>query len=102
MFAIDYRIDSSAVNIVTTALYANGTWLTMLPTLLAGGTLVIMENFDAVEFLELVQKRSVPTRYGSASFRCCWNNPDLTDYDISSMRIWNSAGSPLRAATRRK
>ena len=29
MFAIDYRIDSSAVNIVTTALYANGTWLTM-------------------------------------------------------------------------
>jgi len=56
MFAIDYRIDSSAVNIVTTALYANGTWLTMLPTVFAGGTLVIMPAFEPKAFLELVQR----------------------------------------------
>ena len=101
MFAIDFRIDSSAVNIVTTALYANGTWLTMLPTLFAGGTLVIMENFDAVEFLKCVQKEKcthtfmVPTQ-----FTMLLELPDFETYDISSMRIWNSAGSPLRAATK--
>jgi long-chain acyl-CoA synthetase len=101
MFAIDYQIDSSAVNIVTTALYANGTWLTMLPTLFAGGTLVIMKNFDAVEFLELVQKEKcthtfmVPTQ-----FTMLLEQPGFDNYDISSMRIWNSAGSPLRAATK--
>jgi acyl-CoA synthetase (AMP-forming)/AMP-acid ligase II len=101
MFAIDFRIDSSAVNIVTTALYANGTWLTMLPTLFAGGTLVIMENFDAVEFLKCVQKEKcthtfmVPTQ-----FTMLLELPDFEIYDISSMRIWNSAGSPLRAATK--
>lgn len=101
MFAIDYRIDSSAVNIVTTALYANGTWLTMLPTLFAGGTLVIMENFDALDFLELVQKEKcthtfmVPTQ-----FTMLLEEPGFDNYDISSMRIWNSAGSPLRAATK--
>jgi acyl-CoA synthetase (AMP-forming)/AMP-acid ligase II len=101
MFAIDYRIDSSAVNIVTTALYANGTWLTMLPTLFAGGTLVLMPAFDPRDFLELVQKEKcthtfmVPTQ-----FTVLLEQPDFDSYDLSSMRLWNSAGSPLRAQTK--
>jgi len=101
MFAIDYRIDSSAVNIVTTALYANGTWLTMLPTVFAGGTLVIMPAFDPKVFLELIQKEKcthtfmVPTQ-----FTALLERPDFDSYDLSSMRIWNSAGSPLRTQTK--
>jgi acyl-CoA synthetase (AMP-forming)/AMP-acid ligase II len=101
MFAIDYRIDSSAVNIVTTALYANGTWLTMLPTVFAGGTLVVMPAFDPQAFLELVQKEKcthtfmVPTQ-----FTVLLEQPDFDSYDLSSMRIWNSAGSPLRTQTK--
>jgi len=101
MFAIDYRIDSSAVNIVTTALYANGTWLTMLPTVFAGGTLVVMPAFDPQAFLELVPKEKcthtfmVPTQ-----FTVLLEQPDFDNYDLSSMRIWNSAGSPLRAQTK--
>jgi len=100
-FAIDYRIDSSAINIVTTALYANGTWLTMLPTVFAGGTLVIMTKFDPKDFLELVQKEKcthtfmVPTQ-----FTVLLEQPDFDSYDLSSMRIWNSAGSPLRTQTK--
>ena len=100
-FAIDYRIDSSAINIVTTALYANGTWLTMLPTVFAGGTLVIMTKFDPKDFLELVQKEKcthtfmVPTQ-----FTVLLEQPDFESYDLSSMRIWNSAGSPLRTQTK--
>ena len=101
MFAIDYRIDSSAINIVTTALYANGTWLTMLPTVFAGGTLVLMTAFDPKEFLVLVQKEKcthtfmVPTQ-----FTILLEQPDFDSYDLSSMRIWNSAGSPLRTRTK--
>jgi len=101
MFAIDYRIDSSAVNIVTTALYANGTWLTMLPTVFAGGTLVIMPAFEPEAFLELVQREKcthtfmVPTQ-----FTVLLEQPDFDSYDLSSMRIWNSAGSPLRPQTK--
>ena len=101
MFAIDYRIDSSAVNIVTTALYANGTWLTMLPTVFAGGTLVVMPDFDPQAFLTLVQKEKcthtfmVPTQ-----FTVLLEQPEFDSYDLSSMRIWNSAGSPLRTQTK--
>jgi len=101
MFAIDYRIDSSAVNIVTTALYANGTWLTMLPMVFAGGTLVVMPAFDPKAFLELVQKEKcthtfmVPTQ-----FTILLEQSDFDSYDLSSMRVWNSAGSPLRTRTK--
>jgi len=101
MFAIDYRIDSSAITIIATALYANGTWLTMLPTVFAGGTLVIMPKFDPKEFLLLVQEEKcthtfmVPTQY-----TILLEQPEFDHYDLSSMRIWNSAGSPLRPQTK--
>lgn len=103
MFAIDYRIDSSAITIIATALYANGTWLTMLPTVFVGGTLVIMTKFDPTNFLELVQKERcthtfmVPTQY-----TVLLEQPDFDSYDLSSMRIWNSAGSPLRLQTKKE
>jgi acyl-CoA synthetase (AMP-forming)/AMP-acid ligase II len=73
----------------------------MLPTLFAGGTLVIMENFDPVKFLELVQKeRCTHTFMVPTQFTMLLEQPGFDGYDISSMRIWNSAGSPLRAATK--
>ena len=101
MFAIDYRIDSSAVNIVTTALYANGTWLTMLPTVFTGGTLVIMPAFDAKDFLELVQtEKCTHTFMVPTQFTVLLEQPDFDNYDLSSMRVWNSAGSPLRTRTK--
>jgi long-chain acyl-CoA synthetase len=101
MFAIDYRIDSSAINIVTTALYANGTWLTMLPTVFAGGTLVIMTAFDPKAFLDLVQReKATHTFMVPTQFVVLLEQPDFDSYDLSSMRIWNSAGSPLRAQTK--
>ena len=101
MFAIDYRIDSSAVNIVTTALYANGTWLTMLPTVFAGGTLVVMPAFDPKAFLELVQtEKCTHTFMVPTQFTVLLEQPDFDNYDLSSMRVWNSAGSPLRTRTK--
>lgn len=103
MFAIDYRIDSSAVTIIATALYANGTWLTMLPTIFVGGTLVIMTKFDPTYFLELVQKeRCTHTFMVPTQFTVLLEQPDFDSYDLSSMRIWNSAGSPLRLQTKQQ
>jgi len=96
MFAIDFRIDSAARNLVTTSLYANGTWLTFLPTMFVGGTLVIMPQFDAVECLRLIQDEKcthtfmVPTQLNMLN-----ELPDFDRYDLSSMNVWLSAGSPL-------
>jgi len=96
MFAIDFRIDSGATNIVTTSLYANGTWLTFLPTMFVGGTLLIMPQYDTTACLELIQKEKcthtfmVPTQ-----FKMLLDHPDFNKYDLNSMKIWLSAGSPF-------
>ena len=96
MFAIDFRIDSSAVNIVTTSLYANGTWLTFLPTMFAGGTLIIMPHYDSDQFLKLVQEeRCTHTFMVPTQFKLLLDHPHFNRYDLSSMKIWLSAGSPF-------
>ncbi|MBU1276310.1 MAG: AMP-binding protein [Proteobacteria bacterium] len=102
-FATEFRCDSSAVNIVATALYANGTWLTMLPTMLNGGTLVIMPKFDPQEFLGLVQKhRCTNTFMVPTQFTILLEQENFEEYDLSSMRVWLSAGSPFRPAVKRQ
>jgi len=96
MLAIDFKIESGARTIIATALYANGTWLTFLPTMFVGGTLIIMPQYDADQFLELVQKEKcthtfmVPTQ-----FKMLLEHPDFDQYDLGSMQIWLSAGSPF-------
>jgi len=101
MFAIDFRIDSGASNLVTTSLYANGTWLTFLPTMFVGGTLVIMPQFDIKECLRLIQEEKcthtfmVPTQLNMLN-----DLPEFDQYDLSSMKVWLSAGSPLLKQTK--
>ena len=50
------RIERSSVAILATPMYHNGTWTTMLPTLYAGGTVVIAEKFVPTEFQSVVAR----------------------------------------------
>ncbi|HUT52389.1 MAG TPA: AMP-binding protein [bacterium] len=94
---LDFRMDSSSVPIVTTPMYHNGTWMIMLPAMIAGATLVIMEKFGPREFLELVQKeRCTHTFMVPTQFIMILALPDLDQYDVSSMKIMISAAAPLR------
>jgi acyl-CoA synthetase (AMP-forming)/AMP-acid ligase II len=101
MFGVDFLISSSAVSVITTALYANGTWLVMLPTIFAGGTLVVMPSFDVKGFLELVQAhRATHTFMVPAQFQLLLEDPAWRDYDLNSMKVWVAAGSPMRRKTK--
>src|SRR5262249_25656165 len=44
--AMACRMNFGTVGILTTPMYSNGTWVVWLPTIMAGGTVVIMPNFD--------------------------------------------------------
>ena len=50
------EIDRHARTILTTPLYHNGTWTTMLPTLYFGGVVVIMKKFSANAFQDMVER----------------------------------------------
>jgi long-chain acyl-CoA synthetase len=86
---------------LTTPMYSNGTWIVWLTTLMVGGTVVIMPHFDPGSFLELVEHERVthafmvPTQYIVAMAV-----PDFEGYDLSSLQVLISAGSPLMKETK--
>jgi acyl-CoA synthetase (AMP-forming)/AMP-acid ligase II len=94
------EIDHGARTILTTPLYHNGTWTTMLPTLYCGGVVVIMKKFTASAFQDLVERERcthafmVPTQLvvttADAGFRA---------QALESMRLIMVSGSPLTPHT---
>lgn len=100
--AIEMGYDSAARALSTTPLYSNGTWLTMLPCLFAGGTLHVMPSFDVGDFLATVEREQIThTFMVPAQYIMVLGDPRLEEADLTSLRTVLSAGSPLRADTKR-
>ena len=88
-----------AVTIVSTPLYSNTTLVVFLPTLMHGGTAVLMAKFDAGQFLRLSEERRathamlVPVQY-----RRIMERADFGRYDLSSYVLKLSTSAPFPAA----
>jgi acyl-CoA synthetase (AMP-forming)/AMP-acid ligase II len=101
--AVEMGFGSESRALTTTPLYSNGTWLMMLPTLFAGGTLHVMPAFDPGAFLETVAREGIThTFMVPAQYVMVLERPELDTADLSSLRTVLSAGSPLRRETKRR
>jgi len=104
-FSIGYGqellVDRYTRTICSTPLYTNGTWLTMLPTIYAGGTSVLMSAFDGDDFLETVAREKcthtfmVPTQ----AIRIVASRHAKKSLDLSSMKVILSGGQALPGQT---
>ena len=95
--AIEMSFTSECRSLTTTALYSNGTWLMMLPTLFVGGTLHVMNGFDPKDFINLVQKERIThTFLVPPQFSAILSLENIQKDSFSSLRTILSAGSPLR------
>lgn len=74
-----------------------------LPCLLAGGTMILMEQFDPGECLRLMESERV-TLWGSVPsvFQLQLSLPDFENYDLSSVQliVWEGAAMPLELIER--
>lgn len=101
--ALELGVRDTSRGLTTTSLYSNGTWLTMLPVLWCGGTLVAMQAFDPRSFLELVRdERITHTFMVPSQFITVLAEPSLDAADTSSLQSILCAGSPLRPDTKRQ
>jgi len=95
--AVALRYHSGARTLCSLSLYSNITWVAMLSTILAGGTLVIMPSFDAAGCLKLISDRRITH---AAMVPVQWQRmmatPDWAGADLSSIQAVMVAGSPLR------
>lgn len=100
--AIALRYHGAARCLVTIGLYSNISWVAMLATLLAGGTLVIHERFDAAAFLDAVERERVThTAMVPIQFQRVIDLQRERPRDLSSMTAMMSCGSPLREGLKR-
>ena len=100
--AIALRYHGAARTLLTIGLYSNISWVAMLCTLLAGGTLVVHSRFDARAFLDAVQTlrithtAMVPIQFQRV-IEACAEYPR----NLSSMQGMMSCGSPLHEGLKR-
>ena len=101
LFAFSMAIMTDAIEpngktIAATPLFANTSWGTIMPTMMAGGTSILMVMFNPGDFLKIAQQEKatatlmVPTQYQAVI-----DHPDFDQYDLSSLRFLGCAGATL-------
>ncbi|WP_290690453.1 MULTISPECIES: class I adenylate-forming enzyme family protein [unclassified Haematobacter] len=93
----EMRFDGLARSLVTTALYTAGTWLVVMPTLFAGGTLHIHRQFRAEGFLHTLEAERITHTFTVPSqIHVILAGDGFAARDLSALKMMLSAGSPLR------
>ncbi|MEM7611127.1 MAG: AMP-binding protein [Pseudomonadota bacterium] len=101
--AVGLRYHSGARTLCSLGLYSNISWVAMLATILAGGTLIIMRRFDAKACLELMQAQRVShTTMVPVQLQRMLALDDFDTYDLSSLRSLMCCGSPLPPIHKRR
>jgi len=94
--AIALRYHGASRTLLTIGLYSNISWVAMLCTVLAGGTLVIHKRFDAEGFLDAVQDlRITHTAMVPIQFQRVVAAQRRQPRNLASMHGMMSCGSPL-------
>jgi len=94
--ALEFRIHSGSTVVVSTALFSNATWATLLPTIAAGGLTVMLPAFEPEFFLKMVEEEKashiflVPTQYQTVL-----DYPAFANADVSSLQVMISMGSTM-------
>ena len=87
-----------AITIVSTPRYSNTTLVSLIPALMRGGTVVLMQKFDARGFLELSQKhRATHAMLVPVQFRRLMALPDFGAFELSSYRMKTCTSAPFPA-----
>jgi acyl-CoA synthetase (AMP-forming)/AMP-acid ligase II len=95
--AIALRYHGASRTLLTIGLYSNISWVGMLCTLLAGGTLYVHNGFDADAFLDTVEREGIThTAMVPIQYQRVIEAQTRQARDVSSMQAMMSAGSPLR------
>ena len=86
------------VTINSTPLYSNTTLVSFIPTLAAGGTVVLMKKFDARKFLELSERERVTNAMlVPVQYRRIMDLPDFDSFDLSSYVLKTCTSAPFSA-----
>lgn len=93
-------LTASDINLLTLpTFHVGGLGLYAGPVLHAGGTVLVMRDFDPEVLLKQIEAwQATVILLVPSMYLMLQGHPGLDDYDLSSMRLWSSGGSPLPPA----
>lgn len=82
--------------LLSTPPFTNGTWILMLPALLAGATMVVCEKFAAATALRLIEEQAITHAFMvPTQFTALVAEPGWLGTDLSSLQMMLTAGAPM-------
>jgi non-ribosomal peptide synthetase component E (peptide arylation enzyme) len=96
----DMRVTETDVQLVYLPVCLNWGYLCLLQAILSGSKAVLLERFSAKAALELIQRERVTyIATAPASIVAILNEPELTSYDVSSLRVVITGGASAAIET---
>jgi fatty-acyl-CoA synthase len=93
--AIDLRADDVTPNFLP-LFHTAGINLHTLPTLFAGGRVIVLEGFDAEALVQLFEARRLSTFFGvPAVYQALLDHPRFAAAPLGAVRHWGCGGAPL-------
>ncbi len=100
--AVPLRYHSGAVTLCNLGLFSNISWVAMLSTMYAGGTIVIDRHFSAEHCLEMIQDEKIThTAMVPLQYQKLVECDTIAEYDLSSLDAYMCCGSPLAPSLKR-
>jgi long-chain acyl-CoA synthetase len=94
---------SHAITLVSTGLYSNTTLTSVVPTLAGGGTLVLMNKFEARDFLVLSERyRVTHAMLVPVQYQRLLAHPEFDRFDLSSYAMKYCTSAPFSAKLKRE
>ena len=101
--AVEYSINATSTNILTTPLFTNSTWTALLPTVAASGATVLLPLYSPETFFAAVQQEhATHTLMVPTQLQGMIDHPEFDKYDLSSLRIIISIGAILPLPIKRR
>ena len=96
LFASSYRFTPESVVMHAGSLVFNGAFVTMMPAWLLGCTFVLQQRFDAVAYIEAVQREKVThVMMVPSQIVALMNAPNFSRKTLSSLKMLCSVGAPF-------
>jgi acyl-CoA synthetase (AMP-forming)/AMP-acid ligase II len=94
--ALALRYHSGAVTVCSLGLYSNISWVSMLCTVLVGGTIVVMPSFTPASLCDTIERfRVTHGSFVPVQFQRLLEMPGIESRDFSSLQAIMCCGSPL-------
>lgn len=100
--AVPLRYHSGARTLINLGLFSNISWVAMLATMYAGGTVVIDRRFTPETTFEIIERERIThSAMVPLQYQKLVESEALGEYDLSSLDAYMCCGSPLAASLKR-